>query len=65
MKAIKVDQRNYIETKIKCHKCNNQLLLLVHKDNKRQVTTLGCGFCGHKNEIGVTDHAIKMHTVRS
>lgn len=65
MTEIKVDQRNYTETKIKCHKCNNQLLLLVHKDNKRQVTTLGCGHCGHKNEIEVTNHAIKMHTVRS
>lgn len=65
MAEIKVDQRNYTETKIKCHKCNNQLLLLVHKDNKRQVTTLGCGYCGHKNEIEVRMNEINMRVIRA
>ncbi len=64
MTEIKVNQRDYSETKIKCRKCNNQLLLFVHKDNKRQVTTLGCGHCGHKNEIEVGKDEINMRAIR-
>ncbi len=64
MKEIKVDQRNYIETKIKCHKCNNQLLLLVYKDSKKKQVTLGCGHCGHKNEIEVRTDGINMCAIR-
>ncbi len=50
-KEIKVNEQDYTESKLKCQKCDEQLLLFVHKNNKQQTVTLGCGFCGHVNEI--------------
>lgn len=64
MKEIKVNQQDYIESKLKCQKCDEQLLLFVHKDNQKQSVILGCGHCGYKNEIEVKTNEIKMRAVR-
>ncbi len=50
-KEIKVDQRLHSEVSVKCKQCDEQLLLFVHKNYQEQTCILGCGFCGHKNEI--------------
>lgn len=64
MREIKVNQQDYTESKLKCQKCDEQLLLFVHKNNKQHTVTLGCGMCGHKNEIEVKTNEIKMRSVR-
>lgn len=49
--SIQVNQREHKELKVKCERCDGELLLLVHKNNQDHTCILGCGFCGHKNEI--------------
>lgn len=47
-----VYERDYNkEIKLKCEKCDSQLLLLVHKNFKEKYYTLGCANCGHPNKI--------------
>lgn len=65
MKEIKVNQQDYTESKLKCQKCDEQLLLFVHKNNKQHTVTLGCGMCGHKNEIEVGKDETNMHVIRA
>lgn len=65
MAEIKVNQQDYTESKLKCQKCDEQLLLFVHKNNKQQTVTLGCGMCGHKNEIEVRADGINVCVIRS
>ena len=60
MQEIKVNQQDYTESKLKCQKCDDQLLLFVHKNNKQQTVTLGCGFCGYVNEIKLSVNEIKL-----
>ncbi len=36
---------------VKCERCDGELLVLVHQNNQDHSYILGCGFCGHKNEI--------------
>ena len=49
--SIQVTQREYKEVNIKCERCDGELLLLIHQNNQDRVCILGCGFCGHKNEM--------------
>lgn len=65
MAEIKVNQQDYTESKLKCQKCDEQLLLFVHKDNQKQSVILGCGHCGYKNEIEVRTDGINMHVIRA
>lgn len=46
-----VNQREHKEVKARCARCEGELLLLVHQNNQDQTCILGCGFCGHKNEM--------------
>ena len=50
-KSVHVDERNHQKLKAKCERCDGELLLLVHQNNQDHTCILGCGFCGHKNEI--------------
>lgn len=65
MTEIKVNQQDYTESTLKCQKCDEQLLLFVHKNNKQHIATLGCGFCGHVNEIEVRMNEINMRVIRA
>lgn len=48
---IYVSEKDYKELKAKCERCDGELLVLVHQNNQDHSYILGCGFCGHKNEI--------------
>lgn len=55
-KPLEVNQRDYEkEVKVKCEKCDSQLLLLVHKNFKEKSYTLGCAECGHPNRINLSE----------
>ena len=43
-KSIHVDERDRKELKAKCERCDEELLLLVHRNNQDHTCLLGCGF---------------------
>ncbi len=51
IKKNNVSEKTHKEVKRICSQCSGGLLLFVHKNYKKRTCILGCGFCGHKNEI--------------
>lgn len=54
-KIIQVNEKDYGEVKLKCEKCHGQLLVLVHRNLQTKTCVLGCGHCGHPNQIKVEE----------
>ncbi len=50
-KSIQVNEKDYGEVKLKCEKCHEQLLVFVHRNIQDKTCILGCGYCGHPNQI--------------
>lgn len=65
MTEVKVNEKSHRPICATCNICGGKLLLFVHKDFKKKRVTLGCGHCGHKNEIEVGKDEINMLTIRA
>lgn len=48
---INVSEKTHRNVKASCERCQGELLVFVHLKNQSKTCVLGCGHCGHPNEI--------------